>query len=644
MTTENLRDRTGRPAASAPRDEAELHLGPLLDYLRRARGLDLSGYKRTGLLRRLRKRMQLVGVDDFAAYIEHLESHPAEFAGLLDTLLINVTAFFRDDLPWEYMRTEVVPRILERKGPTDPIRVWCAGCATGEEAYSLAIVFVEALGEDSFRDRVKIYATDLDDGALARARQGTYTEASVSALPAPTIDRFFEKRDAGFAFRKDLRRSIIFGRNDLIQDAPISRVDLLACRNTLMYFDGPTQARILARFHFALTEGGFLFLGRAETMQTQGGMFQPVDLRRRIFTRAPGSTDRERPPLAVRNARLLRGIGEDAGEGALRSAAFDSGTVAQFVVDVRGALTVVNARARALFQLGPADIGRPLQDLEVSYRPFELRSVIEQAYADFQTLTRESVPWRAATGEQRWFDVVVSPLLSLEGSTIGASVSFVDVTRFRLLQQQLEESQAELESAYQELQSTNEELETTNEELHATVEELETTNEELQSTNEELETMNEELQSTNEELQTINDELRSRSNELNHVNAFLESVFASFRAGVIVLDADQRILVWSNRAEDLWGVRGSEVEHVHFHNLDIGLPVGRLVPSIRACLGGDLAEKELEVPAVNRRGRHITCTVRVSPLVGRGGERPQGVILLMNEQPAREESGEPARA
>jgi two-component system CheB/CheR fusion protein len=617
---------------SDDRQTRERELVVLLDYLHRMRGLDLTGYKRVGLLRRLAKRMRTVGVDGFGAYVSYLESHPAEYTGLLDTLLINVTAFFRDDLPWEFLQKEIVPKLLEQKGPTEAIRVWCAGCASGEEAYSLAIVLAEVLGLEAFQERVKLYGTDLDNDALAKARLGAYSQRDLAEMPPALVEKYFDQRDQAFVFRKDLRRCVIFGRNDLVQDAPISRVDLLACRNTLMSFDGPTQGKILARFHFALNEGGYLFLGRAETMLTHGNMFVPVDLRRRVFTKVRGSGATERPPLSPRVPATRAAAPTEPPEMPLRLRSFDAGMVPQFVVDELGRLALANARARGLFRLGAADIGRPLQDLEVSYRPYELRSVIEQAYTDRQPVVREAVPWRSAEGEQRWFDVVVTPLLDANGASSGASVSFVEVTRLRQLQQQLDDSQVELETAYQELQSTNEELETTNEELHSTVEELETTNEEL-------ETMNEELQSTNEELQTINDELRQRSDSLNEVNAVLEAMFASLRWGVAVLDRELRVLVWNRQAEDLWGVRADEAQGQHFLSLDVGLPIAQITQPIRACLAGSLEQHESTLAALNRRGRTIACTTTILPLVARGGDRPRGVIVLMEEQP--QASGKP---
>jgi two-component system CheB/CheR fusion protein len=210
------------------------------------------------------------------------------------------------------------------------------------------------------------------------------------------------------------------------------------------------------------------------------------------------------------------------------------------------------------------------------------------------------------------------------------SITFTDTSQYQRLQDDLERSTHELETAYEELQSTNEELETTNEELQSTVEELETTNEELQSTNEELETMNEELQSTNEELQTINDELRQRTEDLNQANAFLQSILTSMRAAVVVLDRNLSTLIWNYRAEDLWGLRSDEVLGQSFLNLDIGLPVEALRGPMRACLAGERDHQEVVLDATNRRGKTIQCRVACTPLTNPDGER-QGVILLMEE-------------
>jgi two-component system, chemotaxis family, CheB/CheR fusion protein len=599
----------------------------LLEFLKRNRGFDFTGYKRTTLQRRVHRRMETVGSDSYAAYLARLESDTEEFTHLFNTLLINVTRFFRDEGPWTFLAEEILPTLLARRGEQAPIRVWSAGCASGEEAYTLAMLLAEALGPDRYRERVKIYATDADDDALATARSATYSEKQVADVPEALREKYFEQLDGRFVFTKDLRRSVIFGRNDLVQDAPISRIDLLVCRNTLMYFNAATQAVILARFHFALADQGVLFLGRAETLLTQSNAFVPIDIKRRIFGKAPRSIARERLMAPVQGTPRDPG---DAPHARLRDSAFEAGVEAQIVVDRLGQLTLANERARQTFGLTPADVGRPLQDLEISYRPVELRSLVEQCYADRRPVVQRDIVWRPRTSpEDRWLTVEVNPLADVSGAPLGASIVFVDETLSKRLQQELEESKQSLETAYEELQSTNEELETTNEELQSTVEELETTNEELQSTNEELETMNEELQSTNEELHTMNDELRRRGEELNDLNAFQDAIFTSLKSGVIVVDRELRVLIWNARSVDLWGVRAAEAVGANVLTLDIGLPIEQLAGPIRNVLSGHTTLSELKVAAVNRRGRAVECAISCVPLSAPDGS-VRGVIMLMD--------------
>ncbi|KJK35382.1 hypothetical protein UK23_42925 [Lentzea aerocolonigenes] len=241
-------------------------------------------------MRRVRHRMSQIGIEDYGDYIDHLQVNAEEFNILFNTILINVTAFFRAPEAWAYLREEVIPTILAERGPDDPIRVWSAGCASGEEAYSLAIALAEAVGPERFRQQVKIYATDVDDEALTHARHASYAEQDVQSLPPELTAKYFEHQNGRYSFRKDLRRSVIFGRNDLVQDAPISRIDLLVCRNALMYFNQETQAKILGRFHFALVPKGVLFLGKAEMLLSHSRIFDPIDLKRRIFRKAAGIT------------------------------------------------------------------------------------------------------------------------------------------------------------------------------------------------------------------------------------------------------------------------------------------------------------------------------------------------------------------
>ena len=614
-------------APEATLSDTEAGWTNLLNYLTTARGFDFHGYKQATLGRRIRKRMAALEIDSFAAYQDHLEVHPDEFTTLFNTILINVTGFFRDPQAWDVVRNEVVPRIVSAKAPGEPIRAWSAGCASGEEAYTIAMVLAEELGAEQYRERVKIYATDVDEDALNAARQAAYTARQVESVPPDLLERYFEHLDGMYVFRKDFRRQVIFGRHDLMADAPISRVDLLVCRNTLMYFNSEAQTRILSRFHFALNGGGFLLLGRAETLMAHGQTFLPVDLKRRISQKVVrGGPDR---------TPLPGGEGDDGGgEGRrqLPEVGLEASPVPQLLVDVSGVVAAINERARTLFGLRPGDVGRPLRDLQISYRPADLRSLIDQATAERRPIAVKEVEWRTPSGESRWLEVQVAPLNDVSVGDLGVLIAYSDVTAYRRLTRELEQSHQELETAYEELQSTNEELETTNEELQSTVEELETTNEELQSTNEELETMNEELQATNEELQTINDELRQRGEELNAANAFLQSVMTSLRGGVAVVDRELRLLAWSRHAEELWGLRMEEVSGQHLLNLDMGLPVERLRPALKVCLSGDSAIEQVMLEAVNRRGKTIRCTVTCTPLMG-GKNEVRGVILLMEETP-----------
>ena len=273
------------------------------------------------------------------------------------------------------------------------------------------------------------------------------------------------------------------------------------------------------------------------------------------------------------------------------------------MVDRVGQLVLANQQARSLFGIAPSDLGRPLQDLELSYRPTELRSALDEVAGSRHSVSLGVVEWKSPDRVQRYTEIVASPVIDASGTFLGSSITFADVTALRAAAQRAQRSKRELETAYEELQSTVEELETTNEELQSTNEELETTNEELQSTNEELETMNEELQSTNEELETINEELRQRSGELDRVNAFLESILLSLGVAVAVLDREQRIQIWNEQAEDLWGLRSDEVSGQHLLSLDIGLPVEKLRRPIRNALAGNTEGNEVVLDATNRRGR-----------------------------------------
>ena len=583
----------------------------LLRHIKEQRAFDFTGYKRASLARRVQRRMEAVGATGHDDYLDRLMVNPDEFTQLFNTILINVTAFFRDTDAWDYLRTELLPELLQRR-EGQPIRVWCAGCASGQEAYSLAMALAELLGVDEFRDRVKIYATDVDEEALAQARQATYSEAELEGVPAEMREKYFEPAGHRFVFRKELRRAVIFGRNDLVQDAPISHVDLLSCRNTLMYFNAETQSHILNRMHFALRPDGVLFLGKAEMLLGHSAYFRAVELKRRFFTKvAAEPRDRRVLVASPTNAPAA----DDQFEAAkLRHAALMSSAAAQIVLDTDDQLILCNNRAMHQFGLTARDIGRPFQDLEVSYRPVELRAHIEEARQQRRTIWVRDVE-QVRSGETLSLDIQVVPLSDETGAEVGLTVIFNDVTQYRQLQNELTYTNRQLEIAYEELQSTNEELETTNEEL--------------QSTNEELETMNEELQSMNDELHVTNEELRTTTDEVGALNRFMAGVLGSFRAGVVVVDADLRILAWNSRAEDLWGVRTDEALGEHLMNLDIGLPLEQLRQPIKTQFADAAVEPSVIVlDAVNRRGKSLQVHVTLTHIVDHGASAPAAMLVM----------------
>ncbi len=617
-----------KPSDGDDRDRGDLEglgdLAPLIEHIRTTRGFDFSGYKPASIGRRVAKRVAEVGCTNYSQYQDFLEVHPEEFGTLFNTILINVTSFFRDGAPWDFLRDEVVGRLLTDKAPNEPIRVWSAGCASGEEAYSLAMVLADALGEDEFRERVKIYGTDVDEDALSSARHAGYDTAAMANLPPGYAERYFDRTNEGWVFRSDLRRAIIFGRHDLLQDAPISRLDLLVCRNILMYFNADTQARVVGKFHFALRERGFLFLGKAETLLAHSARFSPVDLRMRVFAKRgesrPSASFRSPGPLTTSTA---------PGELELRETAMAQQPVATVLVDVDGDVVLVNEAARRLLGTSRREPRGLLANLELSYRPVDLRPLVTEAYERRVPVERSGVEWRDASGERAFVDVVVTPLYAPTGAALGVAVTFRDGGELRALHDELEAAHRELTSTYEELQSTNEELETANEELQSTIEELETTNEELQSANEELETTNEELQSTNDQLHSLNLELQVRGVELDRVNMYFGSILTGLLWAVIVVDRDLLVNLWNGWAEEQWGLRADEVLGRSLLTLDSGLPIDELAPAIRLCLDGDSQRQQRIITGRNRRGQLHTYRVVLTPLRSPSGT--DGVIMVLEE-------------
>lgn len=606
----------------------------LIRHIQESRGVDFRGYKRTSLRRRISLRMEHLHLDSFADYHSFLEAHPQEFVDLLNTVLINVTSFFRDPDAWEALKAEVLPQLVEPGRGRDQLRVWSVGCATGEEPYSLAMLLCELLGPAEFARRVKIYATDLDEAALNAARHASYLPRDVEGVPENLLQKYFDRTNNDYLVGRDLRKAVIFGRHNIVHDAPISRIDLLVCRNLLIYLETETQNVVLPRLHYALVDDGCLFLGKAETQLARSKLFTPIDIKHRLFRKVPQEWRRAgtggvmigadppadlRPPL---HTRLLDAI-------------VDTSPSAYLAIDNDDVLLFASAGARRMLEVGEGDVGRPFQDLSVSYRPIELRSQIDEVRRLTRPVRLEHQEYHRPPADPIRVTIEVAPLIGRDGRIFAVLLTFTDTTRTFTLQQELEAAQESLETTIEELQSANEELETTNEELQSTNEELETTNEELQSTNEELETTNEELRSANEELESTNDELRRHSDEFDGYRQQSEAIMRGLDAGVVVVDPELKVVAWNRWTENAWGLREEEAVGHLIVSLDIGLPVKQLEQPLRQA-AANATPSESVVDALDRRGRTMKCRVRIAPLMY-DDRSTRGAVIMLEDHTAAQE-------
>lgn len=605
-----------------PDDGAALE--SLLEYLRETHSLDFTGYERPSLTRRIRARIDAVGAVGFDEYRDLLEADPDEQSRLVDTILINLTGFSRDTTAWEYVSAHVVPAILATARPGDPIRVWSAGCASGEEAHTLAMVFADQLGAEEFQSRVKIFATDTDDAALVQARRGVYSHHELESVPSRQREQYFDASPDGLVFRAEYRRQVIFGRNDLTTDAPISHLDLLVCRNVLMYLSSDTQRRVLSRFGYAVKPSGYLFLGKAETISARADLFEPVSSSLRVFRRSAATTGR----------RSLAALADRMGPpNALHDLALAATPIAQLVLDVDGRLSGANAKARAMFGLSTDDINRPFWDLDVARRPVDLRPHLEQAYAEARPVELHEVSRQLADGRSQVLEVSIAPLSTATGVDVGASITFADVTELGRLRADLAESSNNLEIATAHLVSLNEFLETMNEEL--------------QSTNQELATTNEELQSTNRELATMNDELLEQTNQIESARRFHDAVLDSLPLAMAVTDRAFDVVVWNHAAHDMFGVRSDEATGRSFMALDIGLPFDEISALMHRLASEHVSEDSADsspvvlVDAIDRHGRPFVCRVRVSRVASSQGEP---TIMILMERTAADVEGRGERS
>ena len=628
---------SGRLDRSTP-DEEEV-VQQILQMLQARRGTKLDQYRIATLRRRLRKRALGQGYSSLREYLAFLKESQEEMDQLFDSLLINVTEFFRDAEAFRVIEERVIPELAARVREGREVRIWSAGVATGEEAYSIAILLAEALEPGADWSNVKIFATDVDPGALAEARSGFYEAGRLANLSAERMERFFTRNGAGFEVKKSLRRMVVFGQHDLTKDPPIGRLDLIVCRNVMIYFDLPMQQRLLSTFRYSLVDGGVLFLGRSEAISQDSESFESVDRRYRVFRKVGGTT------------YALPRLGADAAAGGnhenqqIRAAMMDTMRDAELVAAL-GSLLVENAQM-VVCVLGPRMelrlwnryarnlLGAPQGkgdafELLPALRDTPLRVAVEGVASSGRRTRLDAVEVQH-NGRRHYLDVVIDPV-AVNDAQRGALVVGQNVTpreelrealheRSTLLQETIEE----LQTTNEELQSANEELETTNEELQSANEELMTLNEEMQSTNEELETTNEELQSTNEELATVNARLESSATRIEQLSRVLRCVADLCGNAMIVLDLKENVTLWSARARDYFGQREDEVLGRSIFGTNVATPAEPLRQALREALsaGRKVEVSDVSIPTLEGSPRRLAVHVHVL----RDGDESMGWVL-----------------
>jgi two-component system CheB/CheR fusion protein len=570
------------PVAPKARLEAkELSaLGKIVILIRAETGNDFSLYKKSTLYRRIERRMGIHQIDSIASYVRFLQSNPHELELLFKEFLIGVTSFFRDPAAWDHLKNEVIPALLASRPKGGVIRAWSAGCSTGEEAYSLAIVFREVLEEikPAGHFTLQIFATDLDHDAIDKARQGLFLPNIAGDVSQERLNRFFVKVDEGYRVNKEIREMVTFATQNIITDPPFTRLDILVCRNLLIYLDVEMQKQLLPLFHYALNPGGALFLGSAETVGSAAELFTPLSAKLRLFQRdlstsrlqtagfpspfAPAAPGAYKEPPLVKPEINLQNLADR-----LLLQKYSPPAV---LVDSQGDIVYISARTGKYLE--PA-VGKANLNVFAMAR----EGLQSEMFGAFQQAQRQTTPVVVknlrigASGGSQTIDLIIQKLEEpdLRGMSI---IIFKDVTptpevvvrkrtaktphtgnsRTVELEQELQEAYEKLRINQEELQTVREEMQTSQEELKASNEELQSINEELQSTNEELTTSKEEMQSMNEELQTVNSEQQAKVDELSHLNDDMRNFLNSTEVATIFLDSRLNIRRFATASSKLF--------------------------------------------------------------------------------------------
>jgi two-component system CheB/CheR fusion protein len=610
--------------------------------LRNQIGHDFSGYKEKTFLRRVQRRMQVNRLETLEGYVERLRQDPKEVGALFRDLLINVTNFFRDADAFKALQTQVVPKLFAGRGAEDTVRIWVPGCATGEEVFSIAILMREHMDTLTAVPRVQIFATDIDEGALSVARAGRYPEALMESVSQERRKRFFTHEDGSYLLTKDVRDLCVFSPHSVIRDPPFSRLDLVSCRNLLIYFGPDVQNQVIPTFHYALRTGGYLFLGTSENATQFGDLFTAVDKKHRVFRARDDGASSARVPLVVSGIRPApfadtrtqksRGLAGLALRQAIESYVLERYAPAHVVVNRDG--DVVHYSGRTGKYLEPTS-GAPTRQLLAMARKglrLEIRTLLREAIEGDRRVVREDLAVEGDDDRLQRLNVSVEPIGEPNEERMFL-VMFMDVgppvSREIAAHppapadENAVHLERELRETRERLQSLIEEYETALEELKSSNEELVSVNEELQSTNEELEASKEELQSVNEELHTVNSELQAKVEQLDRANSDLTNLFETTRVATIFLDSKLIIRSFTPAISQIFSILPS----------DRGRPLTDLVSRVA------MPDLTSDVRTVFQTGKTIERTLdhnqgqahyllRLVPYVD-GDQKIEGVVLTL---------------
>jgi two-component system CheB/CheR fusion protein len=566
-----IRLKQSHSLANAPQIDEE-QLRRILAHLRIRTGHDFSKYKRSTVLRRIARRMQVTRSDDLAGYYDALRENTDEAQALLADLLISVTTFFRDIEAFEALRKLALPQLFEHRDPEDTLRVWVCGCATGEEAYSIAMLLLEEAGRHDLRPPIQVFASDLDARALSIARDGRYPSAIEADVSEDRLRRFFTREGDNYRVRQELRDIVLFAHHDLLKDPPFSRVDLISCRNVLIYLDRDLQEQVISTFNYALNPNGFLLLGSSETADNPPGMFRNLDRNARIYqsTVATGDKPRLLPrllgPIRVREqvAQLGRAGNPSAAfnDAMSHRRALEKLAPPSILVDETHRVVHLSDSAGRYLQPSGGPLTGDVVDLVRTELRFELRSALHRVFEQQGATLSLPIPVRFNGASHRVLIQVKAAETDELGEARNAVVFFIEgeeieqaaTNHERATDETVRRLTQELELTQARLRTVREESDAANEELRAANEELQSINEEYRSTSEELETSKEELQSINEELQTVNSELKLKLEAISRAHSDLQNLMAATDFGTLFLDSGLRIKRFTDRVTELFSI------------------------------------------------------------------------------------------